>query len=197
MSLTQRITIPRVAAGDPVTAEHYNMLVDSINRLLSGIYDDPSDYRNDFMVGELNEDLEGFERDKTAKRLWFDKSVAAGSDAWKDTGNTDPRIMELEDGLALQGERHLMLWLGETNRRLIIPTGSFHIGKLDAQLNEGSSATCSVWEDSGGSWVDSTKNVTVHDWLLATGDNIASGKKVTFSLHRQSRQYVVTGAECA
>jgi len=54
-----------------------------------------------------------------------------------------------------------------------------------------------VWRTSGGSHLDSTFNVTAYDWLLASGQSIASGKKVMIIQHRQSKRWYVIAAECA
>lgn len=68
-------------------------------------------------------------------------------------------------------------------------------GKLDNQLNKDGSATLSVWWFNGTSEVDSGHNVTVHDWLLKTGQSIASGKKVVASFC--GGRYYVTSTECS
>lgn len=52
------------------------------------------------------------------------------------------------------------------------------IGKLATTLNQGSTATFNVWSGAGGSEsVISSMTITVRDWLLPSGESIASGKK--------------------
>ncbi len=52
------------------------------------------------------------------------------------------------------------------------------MGKLDGTLNAASTATLSVWAGPAGSEVDTGWNITVRDWLMKSGSNIATGKKV-------------------
>ena len=53
------------------------------------------------------------------------------------------------------------------------------IGKLDEALEQGGSATVSIWSGEGGSEVDTGINITAFDWLMKSGaDDIAAGKKV-------------------
>jgi len=68
-------------------------------------------------------------------------------------------------------------------------------GKLDANLNAGSSAAMSVWE--GDTLADSTRNVTVYDHagMLGTGKKIASTTVVTASW-TSGKWYVLTSAAC-
>lgn len=49
-------------------------------------------------------------------------------------------------------------------------------GKLDGALTQGGSATMSVWTDDP--LADSGRNVTVYDWFLGDGEELAAGKKV-------------------
>jgi hypothetical protein len=71
---------------------------------------------------------------------------------------------------------------------------SMLIGKLDAELTAGGSATMSIWTGAGGSESDSTENVTVYDWLLGSGQTVASGKKVVVA-YINGVPYVIA-AEC-
>lgn len=60
--------------------------------------------------------------------------------------------------------------------------------KLDASLSVGSSCTASIW--SGTTLADSGENVTVHDWLLTTGESLDSGTKVVIAFYC-SKWYVI------
>lgn len=66
-------------------------------------------------------------------------------------------------------------------------------GKLDANLNAGSSAAMSVWE--GATLSDSSRNVTVYDRMLGTGKKIASTTVITASW-TSGKWYVLTSAAC-
>ena len=70
-------------------------------------------------------------------------------------------------------------------------------GKLDGALSFGGSATMSVWWWNGSAEADTTVNVTVYDWLLVSGQSIASGTQVTAAWDARSGRYYVTGAQCA
>jgi hypothetical protein len=77
----------------------------------------------------------------------------------------------------------------------VVKAGYSVIGKLDGTLSKGSSVAMSIWKGAGGSETDSTLNVTVYDWLLATGQTIASGIKVKAEF--VNGVLYVTAAECA
>lgn len=72
----------------------------------------------------------------------------------------------------------------------------WHLAKLDGSLSTGGTATASIWTWDGSSFADSGDDVTVHDWLLASGQTVASGTKVIIELHRTGI-WIVTEAECA
>jgi hypothetical protein len=84
------------------------------------------------------------------------------------------------------------LWYAETGFRREAK------GKLDGALTFGGSATMSVWEHSGSAEVDTTENITVYDWLLASGQTVASGRKVVAHQMKTASGYrwYVTSAEC-
>ena len=73
---------------------------------------------------------------------------------------------------------------------------TFQYGKLDAQLNSGSSATMSVWSWTGSAWADSTDNLTVYAPPLLSSGNIASGKWVRVEWCVESARWEVVSAEC-
>jgi hypothetical protein len=70
-----------------------------------------------------------------------------------------------------------------------------HLGKLNGLLEEGSSASVSIWQNDGGSIEDTTKDVTAYDWMLGAGESIASGTKVIINRLDDCRWYV-TNAAC-
>jgi hypothetical protein len=65
-------------------------------------------------------------------------------------------------------------------------------GKLDGVLNQGSSATMSIW--AGDPLADTGDNITVYDWFLGSGESIASGKKVKAEFI--CGKWYATAAEC-
>ena len=68
-------------------------------------------------------------------------------------------------------------------------------GKLDGDLEQGSSATVSLWHHDGDSLVDTGVNVTAYDWFLKTGETISSGLKVKVAKHQDGKWWV-EAAEC-
>lgn len=71
------------------------------------------------------------------------------------------------------------------------------MGKLAGELEAGGSATVNVWSYRAGSVqaTDPLEQVTVYDWLLASGDSIAEGTKVFFELKSDGHWYVYA-SEC-
>lgn len=67
--------------------------------------------------------------------------------------------------------------------------------KLDEDLDQGSSATASLWHHDGSSLVDIGVNVEVYDWFLKSGETVSTGLKVTVE-KMQDGKWWVTAAEC-
>lgn len=68
------------------------------------------------------------------------------------------------------------------------------MGKLDGAMAYQGSATMSVWAWDGAADSDTTENVTVYDWLLSSGDTVASGARVVAAY--VGGRWRVIGAEC-
>lgn len=91
----------------------------------------------------------------------------------------------------------LGIW-DSTNALAQVMPNPFYAGKgtLDGALSTGSSATCSVYDDSG----DTTYNITVYDSspaLIPTAQSIASGAKVSFVWMPTHRQFhVISSNTC-
>lgn len=69
-------------------------------------------------------------------------------------------------------------------------------GKLDDILSYQGNATMSVWAWNGSAEADTTENITVYDWLLSSGQTVASGKQVTAAWDEASGRYYLIGAQC-
>ena len=67
-------------------------------------------------------------------------------------------------------------------------------GKLDGAMAYQGSAVMSVWEYEDTAEADAGADVTVHDWLLATGQSIAEATNVV-AAEIAGRWYVI-GAQC-
>lgn len=70
-------------------------------------------------------------------------------------------------------------------------------GKLDGSLSYQGSATLSVWKYNGSAEADSGENITVYDWLLSSGQSVASGKQVTAFYDLASSRWYLDAAQCS
>ncbi len=196
------VRIPRVKPGDPVKAADYNAMAEAVERLLAAVADLTQGYRGARLVfGELiDDDIEDREVNKKAAVMAFDTSAGSTDDKWKkNTALEKNFICDPQDGIYLEGERHLFLWLGGSGKFIPIPGLNMQIGRLDATLTQGSSATVSVWEwnEGGGAFADSTVNHTAYDWMLGSGESLEALTRVVLIQHLQSRKYLVIAAACA
>lgn len=74
--------------------------------------------------------------------------------------------------------------------------GRWECGKLDGTMSYDGTATVSVWKWNGSAMADTSENVTARDWLLSSGQTIASGTRVIVLKHRRNQWFVV-GAQCS
>lgn len=121
--------------------------------------------------------------------------LGEAGDSWVDTPNGE----SLTTGVYY---RAVAVGIRVADNKAIFDTitsgaNAFIRGKLDAQLSYQGSATLSIWWYNGSAEADTTENVTVYDWLLSSGQTIASGKQVTAAWDARSGRYYVTGAQCA
>lgn len=80
--------------------------------------------------------------------------------------------------------------------RFIGGSGRWECGKLDGSMSYDGTATVSIWRWNGSAMADTGENVTVRDWLLSSGQTIATGTRVIVMKHR-SNQWFLVGAQCA
>lgn len=73
--------------------------------------------------------------------------------------------------------------------------GGLLMGKLDGALAYQGSATMSVWAWDGSADADTGENVTVYDWLLSSGQSVASGKQVVAAY--VGGRWRVIGSQCS
>ncbi len=194
----------KVAPGEPITAEWANALVEAVVSLgrIVGVapvlvqYSDvgiqislPTLPRFDLV--ELKDTIEARDTDKQAARFSFDP---AATDKWIDAAQTLDHTADAQQGLALAGERHLTFFHPAAGQRIPLPGVQYHFGKLSAALAAGGSAACAVWKVAGGSPADSTYSVTVYDWLLPPGGQLASGTPVMLLFHLQSKRFYVAAS---
>ncbi len=99
---------------------------------------------------------------------------------------------------SLQGCLGYAIWMPDMQRwEIVALQQNVWVGKLDATLSPGGSATVSLWwpNDTTGAMEDSGKDITAHDWLLASGTTLSGGSKVTVQYDPQHGKWWITGGE--
>jgi len=204
-----------VHPGDPITAGWANAVSSELRRaaritaayplqITAGSFGINIALAGDsgFDLVELIDTLQANDINKTATLFSFDSTE---TDPWIEAldGSADPialaHVAEPQQSLYLAGERHLTFWHPAAGQRIPIPGVQWHFGKLSGTLAAGGSATVEVWQvdPSSGDHEDSTFSVTAYDWLLSTGDSLASGTAVMILQHLQSKRWYVFAASCS
>jgi hypothetical protein len=106
-------------------------------------------------------------------------------------------IVDVNDGPPMDEQRFMGRFCGAVSGVAVysVQIDGILKGKLDGDLSYNSTATMSVWDRTGGTETDTTVNITVRDWLLSSGQSVASGLQV-IAVQIGSAWYVV-GAQCA
>ncbi|MBY0513093.1 MAG: hypothetical protein K2P78_04180 [Gemmataceae bacterium] len=89
------------------------------------------------------------------------------------------------------GTQRCIVWLAGPDRA----NDGLLMGKLDGDLNYQSGATLSLWAWDGSADADTGVNITVYDWLLSSGQSVASGKRVVAGF--DGGRWRVIGAQCS
>lgn len=115
-------------------------------------------------------------------------------DAARYISSLEERIRRLEETASMGSSQVFSLADG---RKAILNTFDdleVKIGKLDGALSYQGSATMSEWSFNGSADADTGINETVYDWLLLSGQSIATGTQVVAA--RAGEQWRVIGAQC-
>lgn len=210
------MTLKPVKAGDPLSKRAQNLLIGEVNRN-SGLTDDlsfASVFYNPtiatFSWWELTAALT-YPADKTDTPYTDDaKQVSyvpyTGHDEAHTVGKNRlyaPGALRDSDGdyiglpLGRSGLRvGAVLNLQSGHWEIVTPIQMAWRGKLDETLEQGGSATVSIWQYTDSD-ADSTVNVTAHDWFLDTGEELAAGTKVKVEwFPDDAGRLYVTGAAC-
>lgn len=128
-------------------------------------------------------------------------SGSAGADLlnWNGSAFADTGTDITVQGTFINGK----FWSGDTvnavkfgDTYFALGTGRMHIfGKLDAQLNEGSSANLSVYQWNGAAFADTGNTETVHEQIGLNGGNIASGENIKASWMSVGEIWLADAAE--
>lgn len=195
---TTTLGLVPVKPGQPVKAEDWNRLLAVINSLASAVGFSAGQRPNNRVVfGNLLSDVAQYDKDDTCESLAFDDSVAANTDPWKSFSDTRHFVSDPQGGMYLQDERHALLLA--SGRLIPMPGMRLHLVKLTGTLNAGSTTTADIWrrKSDDSDWENTTKSITVHDWLLGAGASIDSGKKgVAMQVMHKPRIWILIAAEC-
>lgn len=118
---------------------------------------------------------------------------------WRYDGSEDAETEEtievwpwqFETGQSLAAESECIAFR-DNGRWYIAERPTVLRGKLTGTLSPGGSAEMTVWRSDAAT----SETVTVHDWMLKSGQTIASGKKVVATYFPDSKRWYVTAAEC-
>ena len=127
---------------------------------------------------------------------------SAGNGSLSADTNTNRQIRDTTNGCkATNGSWVICRPIGSDNGTVWEPLASLvsaaiFIGKLSSVLNQGSSANCTPWSCSNGSFAATgNADVEVYDWLMkASSAGSNSGKKITYTTIGDT--LVVTEVEC-
>lgn len=79
--------------------------------------------------------------------------------------------------------------------RPLTPQVGRWFGKLDGALSQGSTATFSIYTWSGSAWEDTTKNLTVREFTLNSGESYPSGIKGWATFYVNTWVFTTDGCE--
>lgn len=198
--------LKRLQAGERITTESYNALVDAVARLTRTATSFPlTAHRSPaglqislaaqpkWELLELAEDLEAFDQDKRAKRLGYKPDE--DDDKWIDTGSEAKSVSDAQAGAYLEGERRFCHFHPAAGRYVPVEAFQWHLGVLDEDLVAAGASTVSVWRMADdGSFADSELDVVAYDWLLTSGKKLPSGSRVVVQLLVHARKWIVTQA---
>lgn len=198
--------MPEFRAGDRTSARKFNRMSKAIDRLNrhtgintldigTGIFNRPNRERklipvqivNDLLdhVGDVDE-LDLNESTAYPTTPWSVPATQRRLDAARVyAGGTDDVRLTNEKGVAFYDDHY--------GQYFILPFTQWHLARLDATLNAGSSAQVTIWEVVSGVEQATSPAVTVtaYDFMLPTGESIDSGTDVIIVQHRQSDRWYV------
>lgn len=203
------IVIPGITAGDAITAAWLNRIVGQVNKhshampgthMLDGKGFQGGQHRPPIRLVRVKADMDEWVVDGTGQDRRFDSANEGTKDQWADAARQFGKIVAPDNAVYLEGEVVAAFFEGTSARWVPIPTQRFVIGKLDAALGQGSSASMTVWQrNSGDTDFEATSpaiQVTVYDWLMKVGEtDVSSGKKVA-AIQCMGHKYILVGAEC-
>lgn len=202
--------LKRLQAGERITSESFNALVDAVQLLRRTATSFPLEAHRSpaglqislaaqpkWELLELDDDIEAFDKDKRAKRLGYKPEEE--EDKWTDIESDAKSVSDAQAGAYLAGERRFCHFHPAAGRYVPVEAFQWHLGVLDDDLTSGGSATVSVWRMADdGSFADGNLDVTAHDWLLPEGKKLPSGSRVVVQLLVHARKWIVTQAgSCA
>jgi hypothetical protein len=192
-------------AGEPITEDWIADLVDAVAQALTvrgagGLAVTRSGngitIRNDkpteFALVELNDTIEENDKDKEADLFTYDHTM---TDPWSDTNDVLPLISDPDQGLRLEGERHLLYHNPSAGQWHPIPDNQLQFGKIYAQPGgAGQAYDIEVWKVTSTNTPpasQTTATSTYHVYAYQWGNqSLQNGTQVFIWKHRQSKLWV-------
>ncbi|MCE9604565.1 MAG: hypothetical protein K8U03_06625 [Planctomycetia bacterium] len=202
--------IRRLQPGERVTTESFNALVETVQMLRRIATSFPLEAHRSpagiqislatqprWELMELDENIESFDKDKSAKHLRYKPEEE--EDKWSLLESGTKSLSDAQACTYLAGERRLCFFHPGAGRYVPIDAFQWHIGLLDEDIESNSSATVSVWQMSEtGSFSDTDLDIVAYDWLLPTGKKLKSGTRVVVQFLIHARKWLITQAgDCA
>lgn len=145
---------------------------------------------NPLSIGQSSLDLYELTSDLTGLTCTAHKCPFSGGTRTEDT-SVDYTLTNTTGMWGLIGERLWAATMPDGTIEVRSSGSDWYYGILDGACAAGSSATVSIWSDSGTTWVDSTVNVTAWaPFVLSTG-SIASGKRCIIKWHKRGRWEII------
>jgi hypothetical protein len=192
-------------AGEPITEDWIADLVDAVAQALTvrgagGLAVTRSGngitIRNDkpteFALVELNDTIQKNDKDKHGDLFSYDHTM---TNPWSDTMDVLPLISDPDQGLRLQGERHLLYHNPSAGQWHPIPDNQLQIGKIYAQPGgAGQAYDIEVWKVTSTNTPpasQTTATSTYHVYAYQWGNqSLPNGTQVFVWQQRQSKLFV-------
>jgi len=201
----------RLGAGERVSTEAYNAVIDALERLQRGGAAAPLEVRRlpgglgpqigpaswpRLELVEFDEHLTAHDVDRPGKRLLYRKEEAG--DKWGDGAGTLGSLADAHGSAYLAGERRLCFFHPAAGRYVPVDGSQWHLGILEANLAAGGSAPVRISHATDEGILETTLVVTAYDWLLGDEQYLELGARVIVMYQVSARRWFVTqAAGCA
>ena len=202
MPVASSLKLPRVEAGDELSAEMWNDMVEAIERALRISITGANWHRNanglhisippfKTHIFKLSERLIKGETDTAAIKQQWD------GDSWENASSAEYTLNCDFSYDYYFADQIVEARLFGTKWQVMSP--GYHIvrGVLDSALATNSAATVSIWKQTSGTWADTGDNISsVEAWTESLSETIASGTKVGVTQLADERWHAIL-QECS